>query len=336
MSKKILVIGELNSDLIVTGLASFPAPGRETVCNGMKRVMGSSSAICAAGLARLGASVDLLGKVGTDADGHFVTDQLRALGVGTSLVMSDPAFSTGATVSLSYAGDRALVTFRGCISNLKLVDIDLTILQQYQHLHVSSYFLQTGLQPGLLTLFCYARQRGLTVSLDPGSDPAEEWQIAERDALLDQIDLLLLNEREACAITGTDQTRVALRKLSEYAQQVVIKCGAAGAMTMHDENVLSHPGLHVQAIDTTGAGDSFDAGFIYARLVRNLPLAQALEFANACGALATTGVGGTAAQPTQVQLNLFLQQLNCTRFSHSPTSGSSSFGVCGQEVSQGR
>lgn len=308
MQKNVLVIGELNVDLIVSGLTMFPALGREVLAGGLSRVLGSSSAICAVGLARLGAKVDFLGKVGVDEYGEFVIDQLNQWRVGTKHVIRDSVVRTGVTISLTYPQDRALITYPGCIPFLRAEDINRTILQEYHHLHVGAYFLQKNLQAGLPPLFAQARRCNLTISFDTGYDPTGKWGGSELLTLLDLVDIFIPNEQEARAIAQVDDTEAALRKLAERTRLVVIKRGRAGAMTLRDGQIVHSPGFQVNAVDTTGAGDSFDAGFVYAHVVRGRPLEEALRFANACGALSTTSLGGTAAQPTLEQAMTFLQQ----------------------------
>ena len=298
----VLIVGELNVDLIVSGLKGFPALGQEIVAEKLQVVLGSSSAICAAGLARLGAKVDFLGRVGADDYGTFVVEELDRLGVGTERVIRDPAVRTGVTISLTYPQDRALITYPGCIPCLTVEDIDPSILPRYRHLHVGSYFLQTGLQPGLPLLFDQAHRAGLTVSLDVGHDPEERWGGEDLLTLLEQVDVFLPNEEEARAIAGTEETEAALHELAKRARLVVIKCGSSGAISLQEGRVVRSPAFHVDVVDTTGAGDSFNAGFIYAYVLRKIPLEESLRFANACGALSTTGLGGTAAQPTLEQV----------------------------------
>jgi sugar/nucleoside kinase (ribokinase family) len=307
MEKRILVIGELNVDLIVSGLTAFPTLGQEILADGLYIVMGSSSAICAAGLARMGAKVDFLSEVGTDYYGDFVVRELRRLGVGTTHVIRDDVMRTGVTISLTYPEDRALITYMGCIPLLRLEDINLSILRRYDHLHVGSYFLQWGLQAGLPELFCQAHRAGLTISLDTGYDPDEEWGNGDLRTLLDQVDIFLPNEEETRAIACADDTEAALRELAQRARLVVVKCGQSGAMSLRDGQIIHSPAFQVDVRDTTGAGDSFNAGFIHAHVIRGLPLEEALHFANACGAISTTGFGGTAAQPTSEQVLSFLR-----------------------------
>jgi sugar/nucleoside kinase (ribokinase family) len=269
--------------------------------------MGSSSAICAAGLARLGARVDFLGKVGADTHGDFATEQLRLLGVGTGHVIHDAAARTGVTISLTYLHDRALVTVPGCIPDLQLEDIDTSILRHYSHLHVGSYFLQRGLQAGLPELFRRARRAGLTVSLDVGFDPYEGWGDDNLMAVLRLVDIFLPNDVEARQIARVDDTEAALWQLAKAARLVVVKCGPSGALALHEGQIIHSPAFLIDVVDTTGAGDSFNAGFIHAHVFQGLPLQEALRFANACGALSATGVGGTAAQPTLEQVRAFLE-----------------------------
>ena len=307
VENRVLVVGELNVDLIVSGMVALPALGKEILASGFHLVLGSSSAICAAGLARLGLEVDFLGKVGTDTYGDFSTGQLRALGVGTDHVIHDGGVQTGVTVSLAYPDDRALITYMGCISDLRLDDVDVSILPGYRHLHVGSYFLQRGLQPGLAELFRQARRAGLTVSLDVGFDPYEEWGDGNLVAALRLVDVLLPNEVEVCRIGRVDDTGTALRKLANHARLVVVKCGASGAMALRDGQIVHSPAFRVDVKDTTGAGDSFNAGFVHAHVFQGLPLEEAMRFANGCGAISTTGFGGTAAQPTLEEVLAFLE-----------------------------
>ncbi len=307
MNNGILVIGELNVDLIVSGLTAFPSLGQEILVSGLRLVIGSSSAICAGGLARLSAEVDFLGKLGVDDYGDFVTDQLRLLGVGTAHIIRDSAVATGVTISLTYPEERALITYPGCITHLRLDDIDASILPYYRHLHVGSYFLQRRLQVGLPELFRQAHRVGLTISLDTGCDPDGVWGDEDLLILLRSVDIFLPNEDEAHSIARVDDTEKALRKLAKRARLVVVKCGASGAMSLRNGQIVHSPGFEVEVVDTTGAGDSFNAGFIYAHSIRRLSLEEALRFANACGALSTTGLGGTAAQPTLEQVLTFLQ-----------------------------
>jgi sugar/nucleoside kinase (ribokinase family) len=308
MNHSVLVVGELNADIIVSDMSGFPSLGREILASEFHIVLGSSSAICAAGMAQLGLSVDFLGKVGLDHLGTFVVDELRQLGVGPKHIFYDKTVSTGVTISLTETSDRAMITHLGSISELCLSEIDLSILHGYDHIHVGSYFLQQKLQPGLAELFRASRRAGLTVSLDTGYDPNEMWGGDNLWELLRLVDVFLPNDREANAIAACENVETALQRLARQAGLVVVKCGSAGSMAVADSRVIRSPALPVDVKDTTGAGDSFNAGFIFAYLIRERSLKESLDFANACGALSATGFGGTANQPTHQEVDAFLRR----------------------------
>jgi len=306
----VLVVGELNVDIILTDLSAFPALGKEVLAADMTLALGSSSAIFAAGLARLGASVNFIGKVGQDTYGQFVLEELRGLGVQVEAVMVDSHTPTGATVSLAYEGDRALVTYLGSIAALRAEDVPLDQVSAHRHLHVSSYYLQKSLQPGLPTLFRTARSHGLTISLDVGFDPSEQWHRDRVLSLLSLVDVFLPNEVEARALANTDDLDIAAARLAQHVRDwVVIKRGARGAMARSRRGErVDVPAFPVTVRDTTGAGDSFNAGFVHGYILQGMPIHDALRFAVACGSLSTTGIGGTAAQPTLEEVHAFLQR----------------------------
>ncbi|HKE28297.1 MAG TPA: carbohydrate kinase family protein [Bryobacteraceae bacterium] len=305
---RILVAGELNPDFILSGYTSFPCPGQEVLVDNAVLTLGSSSAICAAGLAKLGNAVSFAGLVGQDAWGEFCLHELQTAGVDTSRVIQSPAVKTGITVSLTAKSDRALVTYAGAIEKFRLSDIDLGDLDQFQHLHISSYFLQTGLRGDCRELFAAARRKGLTTSLDPGCDPAGEWG---KDLLetLEEVDIFLPNEVELRGITRCEDPIAGLRALEDRRAMVVAKLGVSGSMLLEHGRLVRVPSFRVDAIDTTGAGDSFNAGFLHAWL-RKASRVDALKWGAACGALATLGYGGTASQPRGDAVESFLHAIS--------------------------
>src|SRR5262249_29218074 len=146
--KRVLVAGEINVDLILQGSGSLPALGKETLVEDALLTLGSASAICAVGLARLGTPVSFIGKVGADTWGDFCRERMREAGIDTSGVRRDPGLKTGLTVSFTQPRDRALVSFLGAIESLTAADVPEAALRSASHLHVSSYYLQRGLRPG--------------------------------------------------------------------------------------------------------------------------------------------------------------------------------------------
>ncbi|QWT21047.1 carbohydrate kinase family protein [Bacillus sp. NP157] len=292
----VVVAGEINVDLILTGIERLPTFGTEMLATGAAQVPGSSSMICAFGLARLGNTVRFAGRVGDDERGRFCVDAMRAAGIDTTGVVIDALHETGLTVALSGPSDRALVTFPGAIAELRGADIADATLHGADHLHISSYFLQTHLHADIAGLVTRARAAGLTVSLDPGFDPRGEWDAGLREAL-PLVDVFLPNAVEACALAGTDEVETALRRLAVRGPMVVVKHGRDGCLTLEGDSVLRMPSFPVDSVDTTGAGDSFDAGFLHAWL-RHQPMRSCMRWGAACGALSTRSLGGTGAQAT--------------------------------------
>ncbi|MFT3790656.1 MAG: sugar kinase [Rudaea sp.] len=296
MKRGIVIAGEINVDLIFAGVPALPQFGRETLAETYAQCPGSSSMILAMGLARLGDPVRFVGRCGDDPFGRFCLEALRGRGVDTASIAIGGGVRTGVTVAISSQADRALLTWPGAIAALGADDVSDAVLAGARHLHVSSYYLQTTLRPRLGELFARARAAGLSTSLDPGSDPEQRWG-RELIEVLRHVDVFLPNQSEACAISGGDTPEEALRVLDNGATRTVVKAGSRGAMTLDAGKVLSASACATNAVDTTGAGDSFNAGFLHAWL-RDLPLLDCLRWGNACGALSTRGIGGTATQAT--------------------------------------
>ena len=301
----ILVAGEINADLICQGYREFPRPGREVLVDQFAMTLGSASAICAAGLARLGSATSFIGKVGADLWGDYCVDFLERLGVDTSLVMKNPALQTGITISVSSEADRALITYLGAIRELREEDVTDDALGRFAHLHVSSFFLQEGLRPGLERLFARAKALGLTTSLDTGFDPAEEWGPGLAEVLA-VTDVFLPNEVELAAISGSDEVLESLRSLENGCTVTVAKLGAKGAAALVDGELAECPPLAVTPLDTTGAGDSFNAGFLHA-WTRGEPVEVCLRAGVFAGGRSTEAMGGTGGQPDGASLEAYLR-----------------------------
>lgn len=293
---KILIAGELNVDLVLQNPQSFPASGRETLVENISLTLGSSSAICAAALTKLEEQVTFIGKIGCDAWGDLCLSSLRAFDIDCSLVICDKSLKTGITVSITSAKDRALITYLGSSAALAVSDIADSSLEAHRHLHVSSFFLQRGLRPGLKSLLARAHRHGLTTSVDPGFDPDERWGPDLID-ILDEVDVFLPNETELAGISGEHDRTKAVRSLDNGRTTIVAKLGRDGCMAIRDREIITVPAFSVDPVDTTGAGDTFNAGFLHAWL-RGESLRDAMTFGAACGALSTLGLGGTSNQPT--------------------------------------
>lgn len=297
----ILVAGELNPDAIVIGPDLTPEFGQvETLAADGTLTIGSSGAIFACGAARLGLATAYVGVVGDDAGGRFILAELERRDVDTAACRVEEGRATGLSVVISRGEDRAILTAVGAMDALAAEDVTDAILAGADHLHVSSPALQPRLRAGLAELFTRAHDAGLTTSLDPGWDPAGEWDTALGDALT-VTDVFFPNAAEACRIAGTGDPKAALDTLAARVPTVVVKLGAEGAIAADPTGraraevpALASVGV---AVDTTGAGDSFAAGFLRAERA-GLPLEERLRVAVACGSLSTRALGGVAAQPT--------------------------------------
>jgi sugar/nucleoside kinase (ribokinase family) len=293
MTGRLLVVGDANPDLVLRGDV-VPRWGQaEQLLDTADLVLGGSAAITACGAARLGVPTVLLAAVGADLYGDFVRSALSSHGVSARLVtVPEP---TGLSVILS-ASDRTILTLTGAIGALAPSDITF---DGYAHLHVASYFLQPKLAAGLADVFARAHAAGVTTSLDTNWDPAGRWTGVRE--VLAHTDVFLPNEAELAAITGIADPADAAAELVALGTTVVLKRGAAGAQAWWPGGSCHRPGIKVSVVDTTGAGDSFGAGFLAGRL-RGLPVEQCLAMAVAAGSLSTRAAGGTAAQPDAAEL----------------------------------
>ena len=298
----ILVAGEINPDLILSGGAE-PAFGQvEKLVDSAALVIGSSSAIFACGAARLGLKVAFIGVCGEDVWGHFMLGELAKHQVDTSAVLVVPGLSTGLSVILARQADRAILTYAGATAALRAEQVTDDLLRQAGHLHVGSYFLQTALQPGLPDLFRRAHALGLTTSIDTNWDPAGKWQGLA--GLLPETDVFLPNENELLAITRQQEVQAALQQAVLPGKTIAVKCGSHGAIAARGEARFQQPVLPVNLVDTVGAGDTFDAGFLYGFL-KSWGLEASLRLGIACGSLSTRAAGGTAAQPTLAEVTQY-------------------------------
>jgi sugar/nucleoside kinase (ribokinase family) len=290
----VTIAGELNLDLILYGLPEQLAPERELLADRMMLTLGSSSAIVAHNLASLGSRVGFQSRIGHDSLGQIALERLRQGGVDVSHVRIAPgAITTGLTVILHHEAWRNILTYSGTIAETSWQDLDLDYLADSRHFHFSSYYLQRALRPRVGELFQRLKSKGLTISLDTNDDPDDRWE-GDLKEVLRHVDVFLPNEREACKAAGTEDLEAAIRRLLEWVPLVVVKLGRKGAMAQRGSERVVSPSREVAAVDTVGAGDSFDAGFLH-QYVRGADLQTCLASGNLAGALSTTRPGGTEA-----------------------------------------
>jgi sugar/nucleoside kinase (ribokinase family) len=297
----LLVIGDCNPDVLVLGEDVRPAFGQqEKLVGSISLLVGGSAAITAVAAARLGLRVALAAAIGLDPAGEFMLGQLAAEGVDATAVKATADAPTGMTVALSHGSDRAILTAVGAMPALTSADIPVSLLARARHVHVSSYFLlERSLGPGLAALLAAARRGGATTSLDTNWDPAGRWGGAQLRGILAHTDVLLPNEAEARQLSGKPTIGAAAAALTACGPRLVIKLGADGAVcfdAFRSYAIRPPAGSGSQVVDTTGAGDCFNAGLI-AGLLDALELPAAARLGCAVGTASTHGPGGTSAAP---------------------------------------
>jgi sugar/nucleoside kinase (ribokinase family) len=302
----VTIAGELNLDLILYGLPAELLRERELLANRMMLTLGSSSAIVAHNLACLGSRVGFQSRIGADELGEIALKRLSASGADTSLVRRAATSNTGLTVILQHEPWRNILTYPGTIAELKLTDLDLDYLSDSRHFHLSSFYLQSSLRPGVPELFRRLKAAGLTTSLDTNDDPENRWADDLRDVLR-YVDVFLPNERETCKIAGTEDLQLAIARLSDLVPVLAVKLGARGAIARRGSKKLECPAVPVSVMDPVGAGDSFDAGFLH-QYVRGADLTACLAWGNLAAALSTTRPGGTEAFRDREHRERFLRE----------------------------
>ena len=290
----VTVVGELNLDLILSGLPEELKPEREVLANRLTLTLGSSSAIFAHNLSVLGSRVGFISRIGDDPLGEVSSHRLAEGGVDVSRLrrVSGPV-STGLTVILLRVGNRNILTYPGTMFEMCFEDLDLGYLASARHFHLSSFFLHRALLPRAVELFAAMRKAGLTTSLDVNDDPEDRWDSGLWN-VLPHVDVFLPNAREACRVAGVADVGAAADRLAMTVPVVAVKLGAEGAVARKGKQRYSSPPFRVECVDPVGAGDSFDAGFIH-QYVRGVELQTCLDYGNLAGAFSTTRPGGTEA-----------------------------------------
>jgi ribokinase len=304
----LLVLAELNPDVLVAaGDVDVRFGQVEQLVENATITLGSSGAITAAAAAAQGLRVAVCAVVGEDQVGAWTTDLLADQGVDVSCVVRRAGRPTGMSVVITRPdGDRAILTFGGTMTELSAADVPHDRLRAARHVHASSFFLQQGLRADLPDLFGAARAAGATTTLDTGWAPEGEWAAVK--PVLCQVDYLLPNAAECVELAaatgwrrdGDDQevARSAAEALHEQGPAVAVKLGAAGGLVVARDGVTRVHGRAVAPVDTTGAGDCFNAGFIAGLLDGSTP-AESLKRAVSSGAIAVTGWGGTGRLATR-------------------------------------
>jgi sugar/nucleoside kinase (ribokinase family) len=298
----VALASDLCVDLILRGNVRPKFHQQEQLVDNYALELGGSANIFACQMAKLGARIAVLGCIGTDVFGEYVLEQLNQAGVDTGLVRTDSQVSTGLGVALAEGTDRAILTILGGIAEVFPENLPLQPELLCRHWHVASPFLLCGLRSAWIHFLPHAKSAGVTVSLDTNWDPDERWDgIVE---LLPSVDVFFPNEAEAIALTGERDTREAARRLAQSGCLVVVKCGADGVVAASKEGewalgpseMAEKPSI---VVDTIGAGDNFDAGFLWAWL-QGQDVYQCISLGHSCAVASLGEAGGIRGQRTRM------------------------------------
>lgn len=296
----VYVIGEFFIDEILSGFQALPKLGEESFARRFHREVGGGAAITACGLAKLGVRVAVLGVLGKE-DGAWIVQRLSAYGVDCSGLELYPREPTGLTVSVSTREDRAFFSYYGAnelLPHLLSRPETLQRIRAARHVH----FACAPDSEFHVPLFSALRRARRRISIDVQSHMS--WLTRPENLnILRNCDVFFPNEREAEWISEEVGTHRVLHALREKGLRGVgLKLGGKGAALLWGKREFLADAIPVETVDTTGAGDCFNAGFIYAWL-RGEPPQRCLRIANICGALSTRGLGGLAAFPALEELH---------------------------------
>jgi sugar/nucleoside kinase (ribokinase family) len=333
----VVALGEINPDIVVTGVPPLSFRQREDVTGPTSMTVGSSVAILASGLARLGTTTGIVGVVGDDPFGDFMLRRLQQRGVDISLVRTVRGGRTGSSVILvrrDDVGDRQILTDPGVMPELLASDLPVSALGGVRHLHIGSWFLHSGAVRDLPDLLARVRTLGVSTSLDPNDDPAQRWR-SHLERALPHVETLFCNEAEALGVaaaagwSGRGTSDGAARYLLELLAPggtVVLKRGPEGAFAHTADRTLHVAAPPADVVDTVGAGDCLAAGFLHGRL-RGADLDEALRLAVASGTLSTRCSGGVDAQATADEAHELVRRLTCSTHvtTDEPVPASSSY-----------
>lgn len=297
----VMVVGDLFAELVMSGFSSWPArAGEELFAERFCREIGGGAAITACGLAKLGAKVGVVGLVG-ETDGQWLIDRLESRGVNTSAIQRSSREPTAVTVSVSGASDRTFLTYMG--ANRELPANLQQIASRGDFAKARHIHLAFAAKPAEVdNLFRGVISQGCTLSVDVGWHP--EW-LSDRHSreALRNVSIFFPNEREAALMTGETDPRLILQHFGKMGlRTVALKLGPAGAGLLYDGTITFCEPIMIQSLDTTGAGDCFDAGFLYAWLRGDKPQ-NCLKAGTICGALSTRCLGGIDGFPTVAELD---------------------------------
>ncbi|BCJ97501.1 carbohydrate kinase family protein [Anaerocolumna chitinilytica] len=302
----VFIYGDVNIDIVIPGIEKFPEPGQEDITDVMDTFVGGGAALFTLGLGKLGLRPVFQGSVGNDCYGKFILEEFQKSNVDLSLLTYSNQNKTGISLSFTNEKDRSFLTYRGTNSEINIGEVDLDKVGQARHIHITGYEGQKNHREYQKLLTDIKQLDNVSVSFDVGWDSSGEWYEGIYE-LFPFIDVLFMNETEAIHYGRKTDAREAMKDFAAYTKIAVAKLGKKGSIAYSGSEFHQAASYQVKAVDTTGAGDSFNAGFIYGYL-KGKGLEECLAIGNACGALSVTACGGNTAFPDEDRLYEFMKE----------------------------
>ncbi|WP_105618195.1 carbohydrate kinase family protein [Vallitalea okinawensis] len=302
----VLVVGDINPDIMMIDYDRLPNPGEETHSKDAHIALGGGCAICASGLAKLGMSVAVYGFLGSDMFGEMMVRKLEKTGVHTEHITIRNDINTGFSVALTNSEDRAFITYNGTNELFDVKDVPDEVIKSAGHVHALCY--TPDKHGDYVEFFKRVKELGRTVSFDIGYDDTEQWSDKIME-IVELVDIFMPNEKEATNYTRKDTADAALKALATSGNTVIVKKGKDGSIAYRDGLFAEAGPFVTTCVDTTGAGDSFNAGFILGWL-RGFDLGKCLIIGNAVGSKSVEQYGGSSGVPSYEELKAFLNKEN--------------------------
>lgn len=302
----VFVYGDINVDIVIPNVEKFPLPGQEDMVDIMDTYVGGGAALFTLGLGKLGLKPVFDGAIGNDCYGSFILTELKKNNIDTSLLQISKENKTGISISFTNEKDRSFLTYMGTNKEIDIGKVNIENIKKARHIHITGYAGSSNHKEYFEFLQNVKKLEGTTISFDIGWDPTGEWSSKIYD-LFPFIDVLFMNETEAMHYSRKNDAIDAIEDFSKYCKLVVVKLGRDGSAAFFNGIPYRANAHKVQAVDTTGAGDSFNAGFIYGFL-KGESVENSLRFGNGCGALNVTAYGGNTNFPNEEVLLSFIEK----------------------------
>ena len=305
---EVFCAGNAVADVLARPVDHLAPPGTSQHLEDVALGPGGNSINTGIALARLGVGVRIAAALGEDRFGQFLRERVRAEGIDDSGLVALPGAKTSTSIVLVQAtGERRFLHLRGVSAYFSEQHLDWTRVEGARVFHYASAFALPAFDGApLARTLQRARQIGCLTSVNICWDVQGRWLKLLEPSLV-CTDFIFPNREEGQQLTGeTDPAAIARRLRGLGVKTVIVKLGPGGCYVDGPDGAFSSPGFAVRAIDTTGAGDCFEAALL-AALCRGNNLQHAVRFANAAAALSTLGMGGGDSAPTLQRVEEFLQ-----------------------------